>query len=300
MVISCNINAIGSASLTEGSVFYLDDLEFSVTLISPVDNDIIISGEKDTIRWSGGNKKITLLYSIDDGNTFKTIVTNFPADSDKYIWQVPKELLSTKGIVRIEDSNNKSIYDEHRVKFKPWHLTRIDANGDFELYEPGQDGWYFPSSNPPMWPQSWWQQFDYQNGTEPIYNIKYSEIGRPFSAAPSWWFPDWPLWVEAFRIPQCYKSHHVDFKSSIIWAFFAQRYKGCSYGFGITSLLYFYHKSSFSAVSPSLKDAGDLFSITLDTSIREVNNLFEICSIADPFYQLILIIYQKIWTQIEH
>ena len=73
MVISCNI----SSYLHEGSVFYLDDLEFSIALISAADNDITISGEKDTLRWMGENERINLLYSVDNGNTFETIVTNF-------------------------------------------------------------------------------------------------------------------------------------------------------------------------------------------------------------------------------
>ena len=268
MVISCNI----SGSLHEGSVFYLDDLEFSIALISPADNDIIISGEKDTLRWMGGNKRINLLYSVDNGNTFETIVTNFPADSEKYIWEVPKELLSRKGVLRIEDSKDSKIKDERAVKFKPWQLTRVKVNGDFELYEPGQDGWAFCNCDFNAWPISWWEQFNYYDGTDPNTSKQYPRQA-PFQSALSDDFPDWPLFVKAFGIHQCYygSGKNLTYKTKALtkWSAVKEGWGGSCYGFAVTSLLYFYHKSTLLSLFSEIGDFQNLFT----AKVNEISRL---------------------------
>ena len=83
-------------------------------------------------------------------------------------------MLSRKGVLRIEDSKDSKIKDERAVKFKPWQLTRVKVNGDFELYEkPGQDGWAFCNCDFNASPRSWWEQFNYYDGTDPNTSKQY-------------------------------------------------------------------------------------------------------------------------------
>ncbi len=154
--------SFGLFSSDVGSEFYLDDISLSfMQITSPSEDGVIIAGEKDTLKWDAGTGNIKIMYSLDNGNSYTTIENNFPADSSKYIWDVPDDLLSAKAKIRIEDSQDNTQYDEKSVYIKPWQLTRIDANGDFELFEPDKDGWSFSNIRSNMWPLSWWEQFNY-------------------------------------------------------------------------------------------------------------------------------------------
>lgn len=278
-----------SAMGHEGSTFYVDDIS-AISLTKPIANDIIISGEKDTIKWiTGGAENINLDYSLDEGNSWQNIVSNYPADSSKYVWDVvPKDLLSRKGRVRIEDSNNKDNNDKRAVKFKPWQLTRVDANGDFELFEPGQDGWAFPNDSISMYPDWYFQQFDYKNGNDPNTGTAYPG-SKPFSVAKSAWFPSWPIFVDAFGISQCYYTNpptpgsYIGRATTEWVAIKDTAWGGSCYGFAVTSLLYFYHKSNFLALFPGLDNFHDLFSDRLNTSSRLAINQFFVHQYGDPY-----------------
>ena len=90
-----------------------------------------------------------------------------------------------------------------------------------------------------MWPESWWEQFDY--------------CGYPYP--PSWCnscyphdFPDWPLFVQAFGEEQCYwdpppgeviyKQGAVEFWYSLKEAL-GNYWRGSCFGFAISSFLFF-------------------------------------------------------------
>ena len=145
-----------------GSVVYIDDISLSyIQLIRPEKDDVIIAGENDTIEWDADSENIEIMYSLDDGNSYTTIESKYPADSARYIWDVPDDLLSAKAKIRIEDSDDNTIFDEIPVYIKPWQLTRFDKAGDFELFKPDEDGWQIQNDSSSMWPQEWWQQFNY-------------------------------------------------------------------------------------------------------------------------------------------
>lgn len=267
-----------------GTEFYLDDISLSfMQITSPSENDVIIAGEKDTIKWDAGTGDIKIMYSLDNGNSYTTIENSYPADSSKYIWDVPDDLLSAKAKLRIEDSQDNTQYDEKSVYIKPWQLTRIDANGDFELFEPAKNGWKFRNDSSSMWPLSWWEQFGYYDGIDPNTGEKYP-LREPFISALNDDFPDWPIFVDAFGVTNCYIGDSAyNSRAVTLWNGVKGRWGGSCEGFAVSSLLYFYYENYMSLVFPNVGDLQAINSASLNGDVRKVINRYFIHQFADPY-----------------
>jgi len=61
-------------------------------------------------------------------------------------------------------------------------------------FRPNPDGWQFGNTEGNMWPESWWQQFNYCQSPYP----------SEWCPSESSDFPDWPLFVLVFGEDQCY------------------------------------------------------------------------------------------------
>ena len=273
-----------------GSVFYLDDISFtSINIIKPEENETIIAGEKDTIRWAAAPENINILYSLDKGITFTTIESNYPSDSVKYIWDVPNDLLSAKARIRIVDSQDNNNYDEKEVKIKPWQLSKIDENGDYitPLFQPNMDGWSFDNSGGNVWPQSWWQQFNYQNGTDP-YTAQFYPFISPFDFANSSDFMDWEVFVDVFGVQSCYLSTSsipATYRSRAIttWAGIKGNWGGSCYGFAVSSILAYYNKGALINRFPGIGSFSRLNGVSLSDDARKAINTFFTYQYGDPF-----------------
>jgi hypothetical protein len=265
-----------------GSVFYIDDFP-KVTLIKPaeaagdfpIEQPVFISGETDTIKWSsGGAEYVNIEYSLDDGASYNTVVINYPGDSSRYFWHVPDNLKTRKAKIQITDSELGNDVKSINFTIKPWQLTRIDASGELELFKPEQDGWNFENGDD-MWPPSWYQQFDYQFGDDPITDLQYP-YEEPFLFAKSSDFCDWPLFVEVFDTSQCFYFgliYRSDAES--YWGSIKSDWGGSCFGFSVTSLLGFYHKSDFLNLFPDIGNFTDLYNVALDNDTRKaINNIF--------------------------
>jgi len=149
-------------------------LELEIT--SPQAGEIWIAGEQDTIRWiSSEVDTIEIEFSVDDGNTYETLEDSFPASSGEYVWSIPDTLLSRKCIIRISDPSLPGFDSESDLfKIKGYYLTRVTPSGDYEKFVPNEDGWKYPNDTTDIWPQQWWNQFNY-DGTDPITNKPYQK-----------------------------------------------------------------------------------------------------------------------------
>ena len=261
--------SIGIPSGDVGSKFYVDDLSLSfLEILEPGKDKIIIAGEKDTIKWSASVENITLSYSTDNGTTFTNLLSNYPSDSGKYVWDVPEDLLSAKAKIKIEDSINPSQKFEQSVYIKPWQLTRLNDNGDFELFQPDKDGWQFENDDFYMWPEEWWEQFDYQ-GEDPITNKPFPETIYFKSTVPSN-FPNWELFVDVYGSDQCYhNTEEPSYKATALqwWTSLDTQYKGSCFGFTLSSLLGFYFKNALINRYP-FENFNNLYSVPLNTATR--------------------------------
>ena len=222
------------------------------------------------------------MYSLDDGNSYTTIESKYPADSARYIWDVPDDLLSAKAKIRIKDSDDNTIFDEIPVYIKPWQLTRFDEAGDFELFKPDEDGWQIQNDSSSMWPQEWWQQFNYFSGIDPYTNMEYL-FG--FKRFPSWAYPSWPLFVKSFQFDETYFGFppSVSIKAYLWWSGTVHKWNGSSYGFAVSSLLGFYHKDDF--IKANLMGYFEnLFQVPLFSTARTIINRYNIYQFGAPYF----------------
>lgn len=130
----------------------------------PSDNYKYIVGETDSIKWIGGKagQVFQIDYSVDDGASY-TPIDVVPAESGFLIWNIPANTLTTIAKIRISDFAVPAIeVSSERFSVKPYILTRIDENGDYYEYRKNRDQFGFSNIPADMWPQTWWQQFDYQ------------------------------------------------------------------------------------------------------------------------------------------
>jgi hypothetical protein len=244
---------------------------------------VFIAGEVDTIKWnSGGVININIEYSIDNGMNFQEIVNNYPGDSARYFWAVPDSFLTRKAQIRIVESEDTSNEVESiNFTIKPWQLTRLDASSNLELFVPNQDGWVFSNVSMNVWPQSWWQQFDY-SGIDPYTGLNYPSWLTAFITAKPSDFPDWELFVDVFGVDNCY----IQIQNTLTYNPIATArwgalilgltddWGGSCFGFAVSSLLYFYHKTEVLARFPNLPNQNNLFNVGLNNDSRYVVNFY--------------------------
>jgi len=261
---------------TEGYSWNFDfsgggNLDLSVT--NPDEDDLVIAGEMDSIKYKFYEGDVDIYYSLDEGANFVLIDSNYNEFPGVYYWNVPASFLSTKAIIKVVDSSPDSA-ESGVFKIKPWQLTRLDANGDFELYQPDEDGWGFGNRSVNMWPQSWWQQFDYIGGTDPYTGNPYPPY---FFTTSSIAFPDWPLFVDVFTEPACYVQTPLGkwyrTRPLVFWVATVSPWGGSCFGFAVSSLLGFYHKQYLTQL---IGNFGELNSVSLSTDTRYVINSFQI------------------------
>ncbi len=226
----------------------------SITVTSPLAGELWIAGEQDTIRWEvAGIDFVDISYSLDGGTNFNdAIVLGYPADSAKFVWDIPDTLLSRKCIIQINDPSSAFSTQSGLFKIKGYELTRIDENGDYKRFTPGEDGWNFANTPTNMWPPGWYNQpqVDYINGIDPFTMNEYPFFWPFFPIfAESNNFPDWPLFVEAFGIDQCYfdDGFGLIYRWSALYEWVMQKdyWEGSCHGFAVSSLLAFVHKEEF-------------------------------------------------------
>jgi len=223
--------------------FEFQSVNVSLTVTHPGSNDVVIAGELDSIKYMYWSGNVDLYYSLDEGVTYEVIDTGYSSPLGTYYWNVPDSFLTTKAIIKVVDSSPDSA-ESGLFKIKPWQRSRLDENDDFELYVPDDDGWSFSNSRINIWPQTWWQQFDYQSGIDPYTNLRYPPI-PPFIVAADSLFPDWPLFVDVFSFSKCYYPAIVSVyrpRALRNWRVKSMRWGGSCFGFAVSSLLGFYHK----------------------------------------------------------
>ncbi len=238
----------------------------------PDSSSVLIAGESNLIvyaNWEGG---IDLFYSLDNGENFEVIDSNYFSLVGQYYWNVPDSFLSRMSIIKIVDSSPDTALSKI-FKIKPWQLTRLDVNDDFELYEPDQDGWSFCNCPENQWPMSWWQQFNY-SGTDPKTGNAYPNQS-PFSLTYSSDFPDWPLFVDVFSISQCYTDDPPSIYNSAAttkWRAKYGRWGGSCFGFAVSSLFGFYNEQT---LSQYIGTFDQLFDEDINDDTRYVINLLQ-------------------------
>ncbi len=255
--------------------FEFSTVEVKLTVVHPSSNDIVIAGERDSIEYAHWMGMVDLYYSLDEGENFTLIDSSYDSPVGIYYWDVPDSLLTTRAIIKVVDSSPDSALSRE-FKIKPWQLSRLDANEDFDLYVPDRNGWSFSNTGSNIWPSAWWNQFDYQTGTDPYTDILYPPI-PPFRAAADSIFPDWPMFVDVFGSAASYFSTQplplYRPKALRRWNRFTLPWGGSCFGFAVASLLGFYHKDE---LIQQIGSFDDLFTAPLHNNSRYAINYFQI------------------------
>ena len=110
----------------------------------------------------------------------------------------------------------------------------------------GRDGWQFGNSDAEIWPESWWQQFDYNDPQYP----------EEFHGIPSNTYPDWPLFAAITGENFCYYDPppgSVRYKTEALenWKNIRSEFAGACYGFALSSIAYFDELLDFSEAFPA-------------------------------------------------
>jgi len=266
--------------------FLLKPISFLIT--EPAANELWIAGEKDTIKWNGGKKNqfLQIDYSVDSGKTFNIIDFIPNGDTGMYVWDIPKEILSKKCMIRIVDMADTTIADTSDVfKIKGYILTR-DSSGQYEPYRREEDQWGFWNNQPDMFPQVWYQQFFYQ-GIDPFTNSQYSQWQGwfTFAFAKSSDFLDWASWVNTFGVNACYVSTILGMYSPTAiqrWSAVKHPWGGSCFGISASNALAFSYKGQFQTKYSSFPAFVNPITVLSNEGVKTVVNELFTHQFGDP------------------
>jgi uncharacterized delta-60 repeat protein len=258
------------------TIKYAQNLKFSIT--KPVTGSKFIAGQIDTIKWSGGQtgQIIQIDYSVDNGNTYIAIDSSVSASSGYYLWDLPDSLLTTKVKIRITDMDKPEITDESDVfRIKPYLLTRLNEDSTYYAYRKVRDQFGFRNSEDDMWPQVWYNRFNYK-GTDPFTGKQYPQV--LFALIESDWFPDWISWVNAFSVSACYfNTDPAVYNQAALmrWVSALDSWDGSCFGIAVANALVFSHRDQFYTAFPDFPFVSDPIDIISDDGVKStVNELY--------------------------
>ncbi|HOM66186.1 MAG TPA: T9SS type A sorting domain-containing protein [Ignavibacteriales bacterium] len=102
----------------------------TIKIIFPNGNNHLQVHRRYNIRWQAGYVKyINIDYSVNGGSTWMNIVSNYPADSSKFVWFV-NDTVATNALLRIQNSADNSIYDISDFTFRISKLNLITPSGN--------------------------------------------------------------------------------------------------------------------------------------------------------------------------
>ncbi|MBI5470735.1 MAG: T9SS type A sorting domain-containing protein [Ignavibacteriae bacterium] len=244
---------------------------------APAAGDVVLADAHYSITWlSLGVDSIKIEFSLDNGLSYRQLVRSVAASQTSYSWMVP-DTLTTRCKIRVSAIENASLnHVGGRFSIKGYQITRLDAAGDYEAFDPKLHGWKFGNSGAQMWPQSWWSQFDYA-GNDPNTGRKYFYPFDGLPRIPSSTFIDWPLFVQTFQPQHCYKyDGWVTTKALDVW--FGETdttFHGSCVGFSVSAFLAFNSPATLRDSFPSIGNFQYLNQVPLNNDTRKiVNQLF--------------------------
>ena len=271
-------NTLGSSTVLGVNTSILGSV-----ITKPEAGELFIAGGQDTIKWTGGQPGhfVRIEYSVDNGNTYDTIAIATPADSGYYIWNIPKDLLTTKAKIKINDATYYSFVNaiSDTFKIKGYILTKYSLNGDYIPYNMSTDVWGFANKASDEWPPSWYNRFDYL-GTDPFTGTQYSQWQGDFvfASSTSSEHPDWPSFVNTFGTSACYISTTLGIYSPSALSYWESKkgsWNGSCFGIAISNFLVWENKTAFQNKYPSFPNFTNPIAVLSDTNtIPVINELF--------------------------
>ena len=278
ILITANSNGCNSMEEVEqacGSIYNITD---------PAENELIISGESDTIRWetSQVGNQIKLEYSEDNGNTYTLIEEDILSESQEYIWEVPDNILTSKARVHIVDqSKDDELAISDKFHIKPYLLTKLDENNELVGYDINQDRWGFSNLWSDMWPPTHYNNIDYSGidiHTQKPYDHRQAPV---FATAKSSDYTPWEDFVDAFTTNACYRNvttgiYHP--QALARWKNSKEAWGGSCFAIAVSDALAFSEKESFANVYTLFPAFNNPISLTTNSGvIRSMARMYSHC-----------------------
>lgn len=264
----------------EGSWVAIDDLELlvGITLTQPNLGTKWIAGTIDTIKWTGGSpdQAVILEFSGDEGATYDQIALLDSSNGGEYLWDIPDTILTTKGRVRIREWLSGDVLDSSKTfKIKPYLITKIDASGDYVLYDITVDRWGFGNYPDHVWPVSWWLQFNYPVNNDPFTGDTYPQeiCDSVFAKADLSDFVDWESFVRAFGTNSCYRHTGLGIyrlPALQYWKAKKHGWNGSCFGIAAANALAFGWTLEFYSAYPGYPQPARPVDVTSDTNVIPV------------------------------
>ena len=248
----------------------------------PKKGDVLISGQKNEIKWVGGieGELIRIKYSLDGGESFRVLDSNITITTNKYEWEIQDNFYNTKSILMLVGELYSEILAEtDTFSIKPLIITKLDDNGNHILYNINTDRWGFGNDEEKLWPFWYYNRNDYR-GIDPFTGYQYNQFAcaGAFILAEPTNFPDWKSFVNAFTLEACYKSTTIPVTYSLTalerWsAYKDSTWEGSCFGIAAANALVFERKeeyienfprvSSFAyPINLTIPDTGDIDAIS--------------------------------------
>jgi probable HAF family extracellular repeat protein len=276
-----------SGAIVGVGVFYGQDRAFllepekNITITVPVENQLFVGGETDTIRWvTERTDSVRILFSLNNGMTYTKIADSIPATAGMYIWNPIPDTVSRKSRIIVEASSNPSVADTTpEFRIKGYILTNVSVTGDYIAYDPAIHRWGFENTDVDVWPATWYERFNYR-GTDPYTGYSYSQVQGDgvFAIAKSSDHPDWVSFVSTFGTSACYRNTLLARYSPTAltrWASVKGAWRGSCFGIAISNAIAFRNYSALQSAYPDIP----LFTVPIyltsdSTTIPMVNTLF--------------------------
>ncbi len=262
--------------------FILTPRKLKIT--KPAAGDLVVAGEADTIRWTGGDSTMGALWlstNFNDGfGTFTLIADSIPIENREYVWNVPDSILSRKCRIVLQDMTDPAIVDTTPAfRIKGFVLTNVSVTNDYIAYDPTIHQWGFENTSADVWPAAWYGRFNYR-GTDPFTGYSYSQTqgGGVFSTANPSDHPDWESFVRTFGVSACYKSTlFARYSPTALarWQSVKGTWGGSCFGIAISNAVAFRNYAALQLAYPELP----LFTVPIyltsdSTTIPMANTLF--------------------------
>jgi subtilisin family serine protease len=101
----------------------------SIKVLYPNGNEKIWPGNFETITWnnSGINSPQTIEYSLDNGSNWTVLSTSVPAQTTRYFWNTPSNVLTSTALVRITSGAITDVSDANFTIMRS--ASPVSANG---------------------------------------------------------------------------------------------------------------------------------------------------------------------------
>ena len=263
-----------------------------VRITRPTDHELILAGHPYEITWEhDGVDSVDVFFCADTSFLpWDTLAKGLSAAAGSLEW-TPLSMYSLKCRLHIVSTADSAVGDlTGRFTVKGYELCSITADSMLDPYQPSLHGWSFGNVASSLWPAAWYGQFDYEAGIDSITGAPYP----PFFANDFWYgaqpsdFPDWPLFVDAFRFDQCYyttPSGPVYRPSAVaFWGDNKGSWGGSCSGLATSSVLGFFDSTAFLGAYPGVGSFMYLHDLTVSDDRRKAINELWVHQMGDPHY----------------